>query len=185
MARLSPLNPEQAPERAREALEGIIERNGTAGPMVRAMAHSSALLTGYLELSRAMKRAKLPRTASEKVSLAVQQELGCEYCLAAHTDAARSLGLREPDIELARQGTAKDPAEAALLFFALRVLTEPASLTDDDVEELRALGWSDREIAEVPGLVALNVLTGAFNLVAGIEPERVDDDVDSLPAPAA
>ncbi len=39
-----------------------------------------------------------------------------------------------------------------------------------DVERLRELGYSDEQLAEVVGLVALNVLTGAFNLVAGTHP---------------
>ncbi|MFD9644836.1 hypothetical protein ACFWWN_15255, partial [Streptomyces sp. NPDC059082] len=54
----------------------------------------------------------------------------------------------------------------------LRVLAEPGSLTDADVAEVRAHGWSDRVIAEVVGVVTLNLLTGAFNLLAGIQPEH-------------
>ncbi|MFE7513450.1 alkylhydroperoxidase, partial [Streptomyces sp. NPDC057540] len=53
----------------------------------------------------------------------------------------------------------------------LRVLAEPGSLSDADVAEVRAHGWSDRVIAEVVGVVTLNLLTGAFNLLAGIQPE--------------
>ena len=53
------------------------------------------------------------------------------------------------------------------------MLTEPSTLTDADVDELRAHGWSDRALADVVGLVALNQLTGAFNLVAGLEPTTV------------
>lgn len=30
--------------------------------------------------------------------------------------------------------------------------------------------WSDRIIAEIVGVVALNLLTGAFNLLAGLQP---------------
>jgi hypothetical protein len=52
----------------------------------------------------------------------------------------------------------------------VRVLTEPNTITDTDVQQLRAHGWSDRILADVVGLVALNQLTGAFNLVAGLEP---------------
>jgi hypothetical protein len=55
--------------------------------------------------------------------------------------------------------------------FAVRILAEPASITGDDIGELRAHGWTDRIIAEVVGLVTLNLMTGAFNLVAGIRPE--------------
>lgn len=52
----------------------------------------------------------------------------------------------------------------------MRVLAEPSSITDEDVAELRAHGWSDRIVAEIVGVVALNLLTGAFNLLAGLEP---------------
>ena len=49
MPRLHPLNPEQATSTAKTVLGGIIERHGNAGPMVRTMAHSPALLQGYLD----------------------------------------------------------------------------------------------------------------------------------------
>lgn len=170
MRNLHRLEPADAPEKSREILEGIIGRHGSVGDMVSTMAHSPALLRGYLDLSSAMKRVKLPRALSEKVALATQEWIGCAACLAAHTEAARAIGLSETDIALAREGTATDTREAALVAYAVRVLVEPAAITRDDVAELRLHGWSDRVIAEVVGLVTLNLLTGAFNLVAGIEP---------------
>ncbi|MFI6415992.1 carboxymuconolactone decarboxylase family protein [Streptomyces sp. NPDC050842] len=173
--RLTALSPEQAPGRAREVLTDIVERHGSVGEMVSTMAHSPALLDGYLSLSRAMKRVKIPRALSEKLSLAVQEWIGCGTCREAHRSAGRAAGLSETDIELARQGTSTDPREAALIGLALRVLAEPGSLSDDDVAEVRAHGWSDRVIAEVVGVVTLNLLTGAFNLLAGIQPEQVPD----------
>lgn len=136
--------------------------------MVATMAHSPAVLGGYLDLSRAIKRAKLLR--GERVSIAVQQHLRCASCLDSHTPAARSLRLDESEIELAKQGTASDAASAAVIAFGLQVLTAPARITGDDAKHLRGHGFSDREIVDVVGVVALNVLTGAFNLVAGLEP---------------
>ena len=170
MRNLLPLNPAEAPDKSRELLDGIITRHGSAGDMVATMAHSPALLQGYLDLSRAMKRVKLPRQLSEKLSLALQSWIGCGTCLAAHTAAGRAAGLTDTDIALARDATATDPREAALIAFAVRVLAEPASITTDDIAGLRGHGWTDRAIAEVVGVVSLNLLTGAFNLVAGIQP---------------
>lgn len=169
MARLTALTPEQARPSARTLLAEIVGRHGDAGLMVRSMAHSPALLQGYLELSRAMKRSSIPRSLSEKISLAVQEWLGCSLCLAAHTSAGRTQGLTESDIALARRGSATDARQAALIAFAMQVLIEPAAITDDDVAALRIHGWGDRPLADVVGLVALNQLTGAFNLVAGLE----------------
>lgn len=170
MRRLTALDPADAPDKSREMLNDIISRRGSVGEMVATMAHSPALLQGYLDLSRAMKRTKLPRALSEKISLAVQEWIGCDLCLDAHTQAAQAAGLSDTDIALARQGTSADAREAALIAMAVRVLAEPSSLTDQDVADLRAHGWSDRIIAELPGLVALNLLTGSFNLLAGLEP---------------
>ena len=51
------------------------------------MAHSPALLDGYLGLSRAMKRVRIPRALSEKLSLAVQEWIGCGTCREAHIEA--------------------------------------------------------------------------------------------------
>ncbi|MEU0564598.1 carboxymuconolactone decarboxylase family protein [Nonomuraea sp. NPDC005983] len=168
MPRLTALDPADAPEKFRELLNDIIGRSGGVGEMVSTMAHSPALLQGYLDLSRAMKRIKLPRALSEKISLALQEWIGCGRCLQAHTEAGRAAGLSESDIALARQGTSADAREAALIAVAVRVLAEPSSITDEDVAGLRAHGWSDRVIAELVGLVTLNLLTGAFNLLAGL-----------------
>ncbi len=175
MRRFDALNPDHAPSTAGGLLSGIIDRHGEAGPMVRTMAHSPALLQGYLELSKAMRRTALPRRLSEKVSLAVQEWIGCRLCLAAHTAAGRTAGLTEVDIALARQGTAVDSREAALLTYAVQILTEPSAITDADIAQLRTHGWSDRVLADVVGLVALNQLTGSFNLVAGLESPATAD----------
>ena len=170
MTRLTPVDPEQAKESVKATVDEVTDRGGVLGPMVLTMANSSALLRGYADLNRAMKRSQLDRKVSERISLAVQEWLGCGYCIAAHSEAARKLGLSETDIDLARQGTATDPKVAAMVGFAQQVAAAPAEVADADVEALRSHGYRDEQIADVVGLVALNVLTGGFNLVAGIEP---------------
>ncbi|MBE1575407.1 carboxymuconolactone decarboxylase family protein [Amycolatopsis roodepoortensis] len=174
MQRLKSLDPADAPAKSAELLGDIVERRGSVGPMVSAMANSPALLQGYLDFSRAMKRVKIPRPLSEKISLALQEWIGCALCLDAHTRAALKTGLTEADVALARQGTSTDRREAALIAYAVRVLAEPASLGDEDIAELREHGWSDQIIADTVGLVSLNLLTGSFNLVAGLEPTPAD-----------
>ena len=168
MARIDPIPMDQAQGKARELLDELVERGGEPGPMVRAMARAPALLRGYLDLTRAMKRSHIDRRITERINLTVHEWLGCDYCLVAHTRAARRLGVPESEIELARQGTSSDPAIAAIVAFAQQVLAGPAEIGDADVDRLRAHGYRDEQIAEVAGLVSLQLLTGGFNLVAGI-----------------
>lgn len=146
--------------------------------MVSTMAHSPAVLGGYLQLSRSLRRAKLDRKLSERISIAVQAQQGCGLCLESHVAAARTLGISEEEIELARAGTSADAAMAAITALGLQIYREPTSITDEQVEALRAHGYCDREIADVVGVVSLNILTGAFNLLAGLTAGKVDGSAD-------
>ena len=170
MPRLAPLTPVTAVGASRDLLTELVAQHGQVGDMVATMAHSPAVLSGYLQLSRAMKRSKLSRKASERISMAVQAKQGCGLCLQSHIDAARGLGIEDDEIEQAKRGTSGDPALAAIIDLGLRVYQAPTSVTDEHIENVRELGFSDREIADVVGIVALNLLTGAFNLVAGLTP---------------
>lgn len=170
MSSLPLLTPQNAVGAAQEILGELVTRHGQVGDMVSAMANSPAVLGGYLQLSRSMKRAKLDRAISERISIAVQVQQGCQTCLESHVAAARSLGIDEGEIALARQGTSGNPATALMVAFGLQVYVDPSGITAAEVEDLKRLGYRDREIADVVGVVALNVLTGAFNLVAGLQP---------------
>ena len=171
--RFSAHTPETAPTRTAELLAELWNRHdGALGSMVRIMAGSPALLSGYLDLSRAMKRSKLSRADAERVSIAVQALLGCRICLDAHIAAGRAAGLDDTDIQLAQLGTAITTRSAELVDYALTVHESPATIDDDTLKSLRSHGYSDRELLDVLGLVTLNHLTGAVNLVAGLHTEE-------------
>ncbi len=76
--------------------------------------------------------------------------------------------MSDSEIRLARQGTSSDPAIAAIVAFAQQVLAAPAEIGDADVDRLHSHGYRDEQIVEVAGLVGLQLLTAAFNLIAGI-----------------
>jgi len=67
-----------------------------------------------------------------------------------------------------------EPRTRAMLDYAVKITRQSVECTEDDIAALRAHGYSDEQIAEVVGLVSLQLLTGAFNLVAGIEPGPED-----------
>ena len=56
------------------------------------------MLDGYLHLSGALGKGKLPAKAREQLALAVAQENGCDYCLAAHSAIGKMVGLSADQI---------------------------------------------------------------------------------------
>ena len=95
MSRLASLTPTTAVGASKDLLAELVKPStGQVGDMVAAMAHSPAVLGGYLQLSRAMKRAKLSRKITERISIAVQVQQGCAVCLEAHVAAAHANGVR-------------------------------------------------------------------------------------------
>ena len=166
--RFRALKPNEAQGKAGELLRELAGRHGQVTPMVATMANSPAVLAGYLGLTRAMKRSTLDRRLSERVSIAAQARLGCETCLEAHSSAAAAIGLSDAEIAAARDAISGEPRIADLLKFAMLVLTEPAAVDETQIAILLDHGYSEEEILDVVGLVALNQLTGSFNLIAGL-----------------
>jgi AhpD family alkylhydroperoxidase len=113
---------------SRDLLGELVARHGDVGEMVATMAHSPAVLGGYLALTRAPRRTKLDRGISELVSIAIQAQQGCGLCLHSHIEAARTRGVSEEDIALATNGNASTPAVAAIISLGLALYREPLAV---------------------------------------------------------
>jgi len=61
--------------------------------------------------------------------------------------------------------------DAAILTFASSIVSRQGRVPHDEIERLRRIGFSDAEIVDVIGLVAVNIFRNYFNLV-------VDPDFD-------
>jgi len=144
---------------------------GLVPNMTRAMANAPAVLDGYLQFSGALGHGALPAKTREQIALAVGQENGCEYCLAAHSAIGKMVGLTADQIRDSRHGTAVDPKSDALIRFARTVVATKGRVSSGDLQAVRDAGFDDGAIAEVVANVALNVFTNYFNHVA-------DTDID-------
>ncbi|TDK98168.1 MULTISPECIES: carboxymuconolactone decarboxylase family protein [Mycobacterium] len=154
-----------APEQA-AALSAVKKAMGAVPNLTRAMAHSPALLQGYLGLAGGLDGGILPRSTRERLAIAIAQSNTCSYCLSAHTYLGQKVaGLSADQVAAARKGDADDEKTAALLAFAVTVNEQRGQIDDFALAAVRSAGASDAEIAEVIGHVGLNVLTNYFNNV--------------------
>jgi len=165
MSRLQTIDPAVAAGRAKELLDAVQASLGLTPNMTKAMANSSAVLEGYLGLSGPLGKTLTPQLR-EQIALVVAEENGCGYCLSAHTALAGLAGLSEADLHASREARSENRATDAALKFARAVNAKRGGVSNEDVALVRAAGFSDGEIAEIVGHVALNVFTNYFNKVA-------------------
>lgn len=167
MTRLQALNPETATGTTKELFNGIEKKLGMVPNMMRTMGNSAAVLEGYLNLSGALGKGTLGAKTGELIAMAVAESNHCDYCLSAHSFIGEKLaGIDVAAIGAAREGKATDAKTAAALQFAQILLAKKGLVNDIDVAAVKTAGFTDGEVGEIIGHVALNIFTNYMNNTA-------------------
>lgn len=170
MARLKAIDPSEATGKTKELFNAIQNKLGVVPNMMRTMGNSPALLEGYLNLSGALSHGALGAKTGELLALAISENNSCDYCVAAHTYIGEKLvHIDASTIENARRGNSADAKTEAAFKFATTLLAKKGLVNDTDVEAVKTAGFTDGEIGEIVGHVALNILTNYFNNTADTE----------------
>src|SRR5215813_9251486 len=98
-----------------------------------------------------LKEGALSRRLKEYVFLVCSAANLSTYCVTAHCEIVRMLGIHGPEpeqIALDHNRTSLPPEDKALLNFALKLNKDGRKIEEDDVESLRTYGFSDPQILE-------------------------------------
>ncbi len=171
MARLNYVEPEDADAFTRR----LFERIGMVPSLYCVMANSSTLFDGFIKLTACLDAAKLDKRLREMVYLLTSQINGCEYCLASHTSTAVEHGVLTLDETLdARRGRSQDPKIDSLLKFAREVVEKRGHVSDETFQAVKGAGFSDDEIVEAIGTIALATLSNYIAIVGQPELDYLD-----------
>jgi uncharacterized peroxidase-related enzyme len=101
-------------------------------------------------------RGGMDRRRFEIATIAAARALGSTYCTAAHSKFLRDICGDEATMRSIAQsgGEALDARDRAVYAFATKVARDASSVTRSDVDELRAAGLSDADVADVVFAVA-------------------------------
>lgn len=153
---------------ARALLDQIHSAFGTIPNMFRAVAHSPAALQSMWSAFGALGGGVIGAALGEQIAVAVANRNGCDYCLAAHTALGRKAGVSGEALAAAQLGESSDPRTAAALGFALKLVEARGEVSADDVQALRAQGFTDEHIVEIVAHVALNLFTNYVNVALAV-----------------
>ena len=168
MSRIAtPATIESAPAASQPMLLAVQKQLGVVPNLFRMVSNSPAALEGYLSLSAALGKGELPAATRERIALAVAEINGCAYCLSAHTYLGKHVAkLDDAEISANRDGASHDAQANAAVHFAATVAQQRGHISDADLAQVKAAGYSDAQVIEIVQHVALNTWTNYINEVA-------------------
>jgi AhpD family alkylhydroperoxidase len=169
-----------APPDSAPILKGALSGSGKLNNFVGVLAGSPAALRGYARMRSELRRGTLPAATQERVALAVAEYRGSAYDVAVHARSARVIGLSLDEIDLARQFASRDEKEQALLGYLEVLLENRGQVPVHLHEEAREHGWTDEQILEALGHVALADFSALVTLAGEIPLEGTSRQVKPL-----
>src|SRR5262245_53087869 len=121
-----------------------------------------------------LKPSQLSRTQKECILLVVAAAKRNTYCVTAHYQTLRTLGLTEDQLDriIGDHHVADlSISDEALLDFALKLSRKPASIRKQDIDRLRTLGFSDEMVLEAVLMTALTNFLCSLSTGLGVAPD--------------
>jgi uncharacterized peroxidase-related enzyme len=173
---------DELPDDIRLAIETVQEKSGFVPNVFLALAHRPdefrAFFAGHDAL---MNRTEgLSKAEREMVVVATSAVNHCLYCVVAHGAILR-IRAKNPLIadQLAINPWKADLSERErhIVEFGLKVATDSASISDDDLDIMRAAGFSDDEIWDIGAIAAFFAMS---NRLANLSSMRPNDEFYTL-----
>ncbi len=165
---------EQMSPAIQQKAKPILEKTGKLGEIFKLLAIDENIYnaTDVMVQNYLLKQTHLPYFIKEAIALLISKENSCKMCVDVHKSIAKMLGLEEEQIERILQGVDAmevDKTTKELLRFCIKASKkENYKITKEEIEELKELGWSDKELLEAVAITGyfnyINILSNTFGL---------------------
>ncbi|MBV7387988.1 carboxymuconolactone decarboxylase family protein [Pasteurellaceae bacterium TAE3-ERU1] len=171
MARLTVHTAQSAPEDARARVALVEKNNGFIPNLIGVLANSPQALAFYQEVGKLNGQNSLDKFELEVVQITAAVNNGCDFCVAGHSKVATLIGLPENVLQALRNRTLIDENRKyqALALFTQQLIDTRGKVSDAQLNDFKAAGFSDQNVLDVVMGVALATLCNYANNVAQTE----------------
>jgi uncharacterized peroxidase-related enzyme len=179
MARLKPLPPDANPE-LQDTLQTYKKHLGYVPNSVLIMQHRPKLVKALAQLASAVwdPASEVNLGFKRLLAYVASRTHGCHYSMAHAAEAAHRLGIDAAKLAaVCEHGTSRlyTEAERVALDFAIAAASQPNAVTDELFARMKQ-HWTEAQIVEIAGAVALNGFLNRWNdtVAPALEPEPVE-----------
>ncbi|MCH8960310.1 MAG: peroxidase-related enzyme [Bacteroidetes bacterium] len=165
MAWIQIIDEDEATGELKAIYDDLTQRRGKMSNIMRVHSLHPAAMQAHMDLYLKIMFSRsggLRRADRELIATVVSATNGCPYCVNHHAEALQFYWKDEARVEQVKQDyRALDLPDKtrAMLDYAVRLTEKPSSVTEDDVEAMRRVGFSDAAILDI------NLITSYFNFV--------------------
>lgn len=170
------------PADMRAMIAEVQEKSGFVPNVFLALAHRPEEFRAFFDHHNALMDSNvgLSKAEREMIVVATSAQNGCLYCVIAHGAILRIRSKNEilPD-QLAVNPWKADLSdrERRIVDFALAVALDSASISDENLDEMRGAGFSDDEIWDIGAIAAFFAMS---NRLANLSAMRPNDEFYTL-----
>ena len=104
------------------------------------MENSPVAIDGFLRLHGALAGSVLSEAFQKQITLCVSEISGCNYCLAAHTEIGKKVGLSEEETISRRKGKSTSSKTQAGLEFVRQIISNQSWILDHEYNAVKQAG---------------------------------------------
>ncbi|WP_186237403.1 carboxymuconolactone decarboxylase family protein [Burkholderia gladioli] len=139
--------------------------------------HHPEALAAMLGIDAILAGGTLSKAEIETIKLAVSENAGCDYCIAAHTLAGKFAGLSPEAMRQIRAGEPTgDVKRDALVTYVRSVVSTRGTVPAEQLDHFITAGFTERQVIEVSLAIASITFTNLVN--------RANDTTLDFPAVA-
>jgi uncharacterized peroxidase-related enzyme len=174
------IDPAEADGPVRDMYDQVERALGYVPNWARPFSLRPAVRDGWVALLASVK-ANLPARTFELATLAAARAVGSSYCSLAHGRILAEKVLDAASVTAIASGAEAaplEPRERAMMAYAAKIARDASSITADDVDALRADGWSDEEIFDIAAAAAARCFFSKVLDALGVQADAVFHDLD-------
>jgi hypothetical protein len=152
MALINTVTPDQAEGKMKEAYDMFIQNLGVVPKPLEMMSASPAIFDQQLQrIHYYTEHPTLSFALLSHIRYLVAHNLSYRFCMDFNKLMLKKQGLEEADIKKIEADPSKsllEEKEAAMLTFVVKAVKDPTSVSSEEIQQLKSMGWEDKDLVD-------------------------------------
>jgi len=163
----------------RALLEAIQQGYGFVPNLFAYMAEAPTTIEAYLSMNELISKSSFSAAQQQVALLAVSKENGCDFCITAHRAIGKMSKANQQTLDaIHNDAEIEDSLDRTLAAYARKVVKQRGYVSDENINEFIAAGFTRQNVLEVILIVSIKTLSNYINHIT--EPEVNDELLEML-----